>query len=183
MDTSREILPEDTAARPQPMWRVSSSLHFRLILLVAGTMLPLLTLAGVIVYQSYQAARTAASERVLQATRSGIAAVDRELQNQFATLEFLALSPNLRAGNFEAFRAEAERFISRFAGDTAVSVSLESGQQVFNTMVPPGGTLPMRGGLAGVKNVFTYKKPYVTDIYIGARVEGRTFARRGPQSH
>jgi len=182
VDTFRESVPQNTAPqlRPQQMWRASSSLHFRLILLVAGTMLPLLTLAGVIVYQSYQTARTAAAERVLQTTRTGIAAVDRELQNQFAALEFLALSPNLQGGNFEAFRAEAERFTTRFPNDTAVSVSNAAGQQVFNTKVPPGGELPMRGSLDGVRHVFAHKTPYVTDLYIALLSQLPTFTIEVP---
>jgi hypothetical protein len=66
------------------------ALRLRLILLVVGTMFPLALLSAAITWQNYQAAKSAASARVLQSTRTAIAATDRELQYLIAGLEVLA---------------------------------------------------------------------------------------------
>jgi len=144
------------------------SLRVRLTFLIAGTILPLILATGVIVYQNYQAARREAADRVLQATRGTMAAVDRELENLGAGLQVLALSPALQRGEMMAFRADAERFISRYPGGRAVVVSDRSGQQVFNSIVAEGQPLPSRPGARSVRTVFATGKPYVSNVFVSA---------------
>ena len=73
------------------------SLHRRLAVLVAGAVLPVLILAGVIVYSAYVRTREDAGARILQGAISAMAAVDRELQNQMSALQILSLEPELVA--------------------------------------------------------------------------------------
>ena len=129
MDTYREALDADLApgeAGPaQPSWS-TPSLRRRLLVLVGGSMLPVLILAAAVVMQGYGRAEQAAQERVLQITRSTVAAVDRDLENRIAALQVLALSPALQTADFEAFRGEAERFLSRIPSGAGISVSERS---------------------------------------------------------
>lgn len=142
----------------------SSSLHLRLALLVAGTVLPVLILAGFIVFDSYVRARDAAADRVLQMTKSAMAAVDRELQNQISALEILALEPDLVNGNFEGFRYDAERY-RQVNPDSVISVSTADGRQVFNSVVR--ANVPPRVNQEALRKVFKTGLPVIADLYVG----------------
>jgi two-component sensor histidine kinase len=144
------------------------SLRVRLTFLIAGTMLPLILAAGIIVYQNYDVARRDAAERVLQATRGTMAAVDRELENIIAALQVLALSPALQDGDWSAFRHEAERFVSRYPAGPSVVVADRSGRQVFNSRFGEGTPLPPKSDLDSVRIVFETGRPYVSDVFVGA---------------
>ena len=143
------------------------SLRVRLTFLIAGTMLPLILAAGIIVYQNYEVARRDAAERVLQATRGTMAAVDRELENIIAALQVLALSPALQDGDWAAFRHEAERFVSRYPAGPSVVVADRSGRQVFNSGFGEGTPLPSKMDVDSVRIVFETGAPYVSDVFIG----------------
>ena len=140
----------------------------RLTFLIAGTMLPLILATGIIIYQNYQAARREAADRVLQATRGTMAAVDRELENVISALQVLALSPALRNRDIAAFRAEAERFVSKFAAGHSITVMDRSGQQLFNSGAAEEVTLPRRTDAESVRAVFDSGKPYVSNVFMGA---------------
>jgi hypothetical protein len=144
------------------------SLRVRLTFLIAGTMLPLIVAAGIIVYQNYDAARRDAAERVLQATRGTMAAVDRELENIIAALQVLALSPAAQAGDWTAFRHEAERFVSRYPAGPSVVVADRSGRQLFNSGFAEGMPLPPKADLDSVRAVFETGRPYVSNVFVGA---------------
>jgi two-component sensor histidine kinase len=143
------------------------SLRVRLTFLIAGTMLPLILATGIIVYQNYEVARRDAAERVLQATRGTMVAVDRELQNLVAALEVLALSPALPEGDMAAFRREAERFVSRYPAGHTIVVADRSGRQVFNSGIAEGAPLATKTDLESVRIVFETGRPYVSNVFVG----------------
>jgi two-component sensor histidine kinase len=151
------------------------SLRYRLTFLIAGMILPLIAASGIIIYQNYQAARRETADRVLQATRGTMAAVDRELQNVIAALRVLALSPALQSHDLDAFRREAERFTSQYPPGHIVTVSDRAGQQLLNTGVAPGAALPRRTDPAAVRSVFETRKPYVSDVFVGAIIRHPLF--------
>jgi two-component sensor histidine kinase len=141
------------------------------MVLVVGTILPLAILSVVTINANYRSEKAAASARILQTTRGVMASVDRQLQYQRAGLEVLALSPDLRHGDLEAFREEAMRFAKRFAVASAVGVSDARGQQLLNTNVPKGGQLHPRADLTVINEVFETGKPVVSDMHI-SRITG-----------
>jgi two-component sensor histidine kinase len=185
MDTYRDIGAE-AAAPPRAAGFVPVpgvrplSLHLRLTLLVAGTILPVLLLAGFIVYSGYARTHDEAADRVLQTAKSGMAAVDRELQNQLSALQVLALEPELSEGDFEEFRDDAERFIQVRSG-YVVAITDAKGNHVFNTR--------RRGPLAPWTNRDAYdevmrtKKPAVSNIYVGGVTNEPTFTVNVPVMH
>ena len=75
--------------------RRSLSLPLRLAILVAGTSLPLIGFAAVIVYQHYRQDQRDAFARVLQNTRSIQLVLDREMQGIVSGLTVLAGSDSL----------------------------------------------------------------------------------------
>lgn len=167
--------PAQPLFSPKPL-----PLQVRLLVLVAGTLVPMLALTAVIVWQSYERARNAASEQLLQITRSTTIAVDRELQNQIAALEILALSPGLQAEYFEGFRADAERFLTRFPADTAISVADASGKQLFSTNTDPTPTLIRTEVLEAISAVFEQKRAQVSNIYLSRRTNQPSFTVNVP---
>lgn len=153
------------------------SLHLRLALLVAGTVLPVLLLAGFIVFGGYVRAREDAGDRVLQSAKGAMAAVDRELQNQITALQVLSLEPELLEGEFEEFRDDAERFIQVRKG-YVVGISDPEGNQVFNTVVRQN--LKPWANLDALHEVLRTKRPAVSDMYIGGVTGTPTFTVNVP---
>ena len=87
------------------------SLPVRLALLVAGTTLPLIIFATVIVFHNYEQDREDASLRVLQTVRSIRLVLDAEIQRMTGGLGVLALTTALREGDFGNFRRIALGFL------------------------------------------------------------------------
>jgi two-component sensor histidine kinase len=169
MNSYRAALGADLATRNPPDRAVlpTQSLRRRLLVLVAGSIFPVLILTTAIVMQGYTRAEQAAEERVLQITRSTIAAVDRELQNRIAALEILALSPALQTGDIGAFRNDVQRFLSRDEDGAGISLSDASGQQLLNSNAAPGEVLPPRTDIEATRSAFATQKPYVSNMYLG----------------
>jgi two-component sensor histidine kinase len=184
MDTYRDVGSEAAASLkpravdfvPMPGSR-HRSLHLRLALLVAGTVLPVLLLAGFIVFSGYVRAREEAGDRVLQSAKSAMAAVDRELQNQISALQVLSLEPDLAEGDFEEFRDDAERFIQVRSG-YVIGVSDAQGNQVFNTRVREN--LKPWTNLDALHEVLKTKRPAVSDMYVGGVTSSPTFTVNVP---
>src|ERR1700736_4763354 len=84
------------------------TLPVRLALLVAGTTLPLIVFATVIVFNNYEQDRRNASRRVLETVRSIRLVLDAEMQRMTGGLQVLSLTTALRDGDFEAFRRMAQ---------------------------------------------------------------------------
>ena len=170
MTTQADTVPFPAEPTAVPGWMLErgSPLRLRLILLVAGTMLPLLMVTAAIAFMSYETARRDAEERVLDTTRGAMSVVDRELKNLVAGVEILALSPALNSGDVEGFREEATRFVSHFGGTSAILVANRAGQQLLNTNAPPGAPLPARANRENAEAVFGLKQPFVSNVFKGA---------------
>ncbi|KQT52341.1 hypothetical protein ASG43_19975 [Aureimonas sp. Leaf454] len=107
-----------------------------------------------------------AAGTVAAAVRSQL---DRELEAMKATLQALATSPNVEAGDFEALRAQSLELL-KFRG-TAIAARDRSHQQVMNTFAAPGAKLPISTDpalIAADEQVFASGLPAVSDLYVGA---------------
>jgi len=150
-------------------------LQIRLLALIAGTLVPMLVLTAAVVFQSYERAKGAAAEQVLQVTRSTLIAVDREIRNQVAALEVLALEPSLRTDDLSGFRADAERFLTRFPEGTGISVADANGGQLFNTFPGALSALARPEVLEALAAVFAGRGPQVSNVYLSRRSGDVTF--------
>ena len=144
------------------------SLRSRLAFLIAGSTVPLLLAAAILIFQNYQEAWRNASERVLQTTRGTMAAVDDELQDVIAALRVLAQSPSLQRHDFAAFRAEALRFTAEYPAGHTISVADRDGRQVFNSGAVEGAPLPPRSDTDTFRMVFDTGRPHVSNLFIGS---------------
>ncbi len=82
----------------------------RLVLLVAGTTLPLIIFAAGIVFNNYVQDRKDATQRVLETVRGIRLVLDAEMQRMTGGLQVLSLTNALRDRDFDGFRRIATGF-------------------------------------------------------------------------
>jgi two-component sensor histidine kinase len=140
----------------------------RLALLVAGTALPLIVFATVIVFNNYEQDRKAASQRALETVRSIRLVLDAEVQRMTGGLQVLALTSALRSGDFEDFRRMASGFLDQYGKDGIVLVADREGRQVFSSVTSDTDSLPLRNNREIVEKVFATKRPQYSNLFIGA---------------
>jgi hypothetical protein len=100
----------------------------RLALLVAGTTLPLIIFATVIVFNNYEQDRQDASQRVVETVRNIRLVLDAEVQRMTGALQVLALTNALRDRDFDRFRRIAEGFLDQYGEGGVVLIADREGR-------------------------------------------------------
>ena len=154
-------------------------LRLLLPLLVAGTMLPLILFAAALVYVGHVRDREAAADRVLETVKNVQLLLDSEMQGIMLALEVLANSRALRNDDLEAFRVNAGYFLRRYPG-SAISLSLENGEQVLNTNVPAGRPVPRSSDTESLNTVFRTGQPAYSNMFVGAVSQRRIVTANVP---
>jgi two-component sensor histidine kinase len=150
------------------------SLPVRLALLVAGTTLPLIMFAAVLVFNEYEQDRRDASRRVLETVRSIRLVLDAEMQRMTGALQVLALTNQLREGDFVAFRRICDGFLDQYREGGVVLVADREGRQLFSSVTSDTpvtsdtADLPLRNNLAIVEKVFATKRLQYSNLFLGA---------------
>src|SRR6266436_1173920 len=144
------------------------SLPVRLVLLVAGTMLPLIIFAAGIVFNNYEQDRRDATQRVLDTVRSIRLVLDSEMQRMTGALQVLALTNALSDRDFQGFRRMAQGFLDQYAEGGVVLVADREGRQLFSSVTADTANLPPRNNRAMVEKVFAERKPVCSNLFIGA---------------
>jgi two-component sensor histidine kinase len=144
------------------------SLPVRLVLLVAGTTLPLILFAAAIVFSHYQRDREDASRRVLATIRSIRLVLDAEMQRMTGGLQVMSLTNALRDGDFEEFRRITKGFLDQYREGGVVLVADREGRQVFSSATTDTASLPTRNNREIVEKIFTEKKPLYSNLFVGA---------------
>src|SRR6202165_3546548 len=144
------------------------SLPVRLALLVAGTTLPLIIFATVIVFNNYEQDRKDASRRVLETVRSIRLVLDAEMQRMAGGLQVLALTTALRDGDFGNFRRIAAGFLDQYGKHGVILVADREGRQLFPSVASDAASLPLRNNREIVEKVFATKSPQYSNLFIGA---------------
>ena len=144
------------------------SLPVRLALLVAGTTLPLIIFAAVIVFNNYEQDRKDASQRVLETARSIRLVLDAEIQRMTGGLQVLALTTTLRSGDFEGFRSIASGFLDQYGKEGVVLVADREGRELFSSATPDSANLPFRNNREIVERVFATKSPHYSNLFLGS---------------
>ncbi|MET0723421.1 MAG: sensor histidine kinase [Tardiphaga sp.] len=144
------------------------SLPVRLALLVAGTMLPLIIFASAVIYRGYEKDRTEASARVLETARSIRTVLDAEAQRMTGSLQVLALTNSLRAGDFDRFSRIALGFLDQYPPGGVLLIADRDGRQLFSTLTEDAKTLPPRSNLDVVRKVFETGQPVYSNLFVGS---------------
>lgn len=148
------------------------SLPVRLVLLVAGTTLPLIIFAVGLVFHNYEQDRRAASLRVVETVRSIRLVLDAEMQRMTGGLQVLSLTDALRDGDFVAFRRVAAGFLDQYGRDGVVLVADRDARQLFSSLTEDTASLPVRNNRGLVAKVFANKSPQYSNLFMGAVKKG-----------
>ena len=144
------------------------SLPMRLALLVAGTALPLIVFAAVIVFNDYERDRQDAELRVVETVRSIRLVLDSEVQRMTGGLQVLALTDALRGGDFTSFRRIALGFLDQYGKSGVVIVADREGRQMFSTISPDTPSLPPRNNREIIEKIFATKMPQYSNLFMGS---------------
>ncbi len=143
--------------RPQrwtSLWSVALAAALPMVLFA-------LFVAGLVVSDT----RTLIEQRYTAAARALLSAVDAELLAQIKTLQGLATSPALQAGDLAAFHEQARRFVAGH-GDWfgLVLVDVRTGQQILNTGTEFGAPLDTVFDPVSMLDVAKTGKPVISPL-------------------
>jgi two-component sensor histidine kinase len=144
------------------------SLSVRLVLLVAGTTLPLIVFAVGIVFHNYLNDRRDVTARVLQTVRSVRITLDAEIQRMTGGLQVLALTDTLKNGDFDGFRRIAQGFVEQYSRGGLILVADRDGRMLFSSLNADTASLPLRNNRDIVAKVFETGHPQYSNLFIGA---------------
>jgi signal transduction histidine kinase/ActR/RegA family two-component response regulator len=143
------------------------SLKWYLVLLVAGTLLPVVLFAVVVVYKLSTQEQESSARRTLLAARNLASLVDRELSSTARTLQALAASEHLDKRDLKIFQIEAKRIAQTQATWLSVILLSPDGQQLVNTRQPFGKQLPSVVESASLRRVVETHEPIVGNLARG----------------
>ena len=121
--------------------RIKATFGSYLVALVMLAVIPLMLIAGVLIWRQTVLQRQAFERSLLQTAQALSLAVDRQIFADAVMLQTLAQSPLLERGELRGFHAVAARVIGEHGG-LFISLFDEKGRQIFNTLRPPGAPLP-----------------------------------------
>ncbi len=142
------------------------SLAWHLAALCFALVLPILILAAALAWSYAQAERGRIEQDALKTAHEVMAETDRELAGLIATTRVLAASRSLQRDDLDTFDALA-RDVYQQIGINVVLRDRES-RQVVNTRVPRGTPLPTNVETESDRTVMETKKPFVSNLFIGA---------------
>ena len=146
----------------------SPAIRTYLVLLALVCFLPPLGLVVISEVRGYHRQTERAGAQLLETAWALTLAVDGRIEGQVRALQALALSRDLRDGDLERFRAEALEFLANQPPGSNIILSDAGGQQLLNTLVPPGRPLPQRGTMDATRHVFGTGTAFVSNLYTGA---------------
>ena len=154
-------MPSVIPSRPR-----SRSLQFWLAALVVGCILPAALVAGFLIVSSYQRERVSLEHALIDTARALMQAVDADLSGVQSTIQVLAVSRSLAAGDFKTFYEEAQALLPTQVGSNIVVHDL-TGQQLVNTIKPFGAPLPRETDMRMIQRAQATGKPVVSDLFRG----------------
>jgi two-component system sensor kinase FixL len=137
-----------------------------LVALCLALILPIIVLGGMLAWSYAEAERARLEHDALEIAHEVVAATDRELSDLIATTKVLAVSRSLQRGDLDTFDAQA-RDVYQQIGINIVLRDLQS-HQLVNTRLPKGALLPTNVETESDKAVIETKRPFISNLFIGA---------------
>ena len=142
------------------------SLAWHLAALCFALVVPILILAAMLVWSYAHAERERIEQDALRTAHEVMAATDLEFAGLIATTKVLAQSRQLQRGDLDGFDAQA-RDVYQQIGINVVLRDRES-RQLVNTRLPRGAPLPTNVETESDRVVMQTKRPFVSNLFIGA---------------
>jgi signal transduction histidine kinase/ActR/RegA family two-component response regulator len=139
-------------------------LQTRLLILVAGAIVPLLVLSFVLswllVRQEVQTFRSGALDR----NRAFMSAIDAELRGHITTLQALEALASLDSGNFATFSSEAERILKSQANWQNVLLASPSGEVLMSGIPRPASQPAGTADSASLREVVEKRSDVIGNV-------------------
>jgi PAS domain S-box-containing protein len=142
------------------------SLATMLVILSLAAVLPVILFSLFGLDQFSKNTNQAAEQRMLDQVRSLSSNIEREIDGLMAVGGALATSPSIAQGDIQGFYQEAKYSMS-FARANVILLDT-SLQQLMNTRVPFGQSLPKTSNPEQALEVIKTQKPGVSNVFIGA---------------
>src|ERR1043166_9213407 len=114
-----------------------------LLILVLTSVLPIVVFSTIMTFVFWREQRQAFEQRYLDRVRAMAIALDRELDGTIRSLQVLAESPHLQAGDLLSFYEQAQRTLSMQRGwANIIVIDAKNGRQIINLRRPYGVPLP-----------------------------------------
>jgi signal transduction histidine kinase len=155
-------------------------LRSHLLLLTFVVMAPMLVLGVVGTWALVEQEQTTFQQGIQARARALMAAVEAEVEGNIHTLQALASSQALHAGDLDRFRAEALRVQASQPDWYNINVSLPTGQQVLNLKAAPGAVLPQTPDPASLREAFQTQRPVVSNMARGSLTARTGYSVRVP---
>jgi diguanylate cyclase (GGDEF)-like protein/PAS domain S-box-containing protein len=137
----------------------------RLGWLLSLALLPGLATGCIFIATLYLGGRAQAEQEALRSARAMSQLFDGEIATRLARLEALATSPSLAAGDLDAFQRQA---VAVAPDGAPIILADAGGQQLMNTLRPPGSVLPRSGAAQALEQALATGKPVVSGLFVGA---------------
>ena len=162
---------------PQPTDapRRAISLRQRLLLLIAGALLPLALAAGLALQALLEQQRLQTEQSSLDLTRALATAVDTELRLTISALQALAATEPIASDHpvdLETFYRLARRVLTERTEWRAILLAEGSGKVLFSTASPIGGEQPTLAETGSFEEVVRNRAPQVGNFARAARGQG-----------
>ncbi len=142
-----------------------ASIGFFLVAMVCAIALPMLAFVALLLAQLQVNERAALESRTEREAQTLATGINRTLQEMSTTLKLLATSPELSAGDLEAFHNRSQAALR--AGSLFVILVDAEGRQLLNTRVPYGTDLGRTSNLAALQSVLESGRIGVSDVFLG----------------
>jgi signal transduction histidine kinase len=142
-------------------------LRSHLVVLVVGTMIPVVAFSFFIFRQLTSHQQAAAERRLTQSAHDLAGLIDREMASTIRALQALARSERLERGDLASFYAELTRAIPTQPSWNMVILLSPDGQQLLNTRYNAGEPLPAANEPESVRHVAATRRPGVGTLVPG----------------
>ena len=141
------------------------TLRSYLVTLVVVALVPLILFSAILLGVASDSERAATARGLRTATRATALSVDHALDNAVSSLEVLATSERLDAGDLAGFHAIAARALESQRGWLGVALLDPAGLQLLNTLRPLGTQLPTSEA-PWVSAAIATREPVVSDLVV-----------------
>ncbi|RZI42357.1 response regulator [Herbaspirillum sp. HC18] len=159
-----------TSSKQAPMeyaGRTYRSVRTLLGLLVVACLFPGIIGASLLYVQEYHNDRAQLEKSTLQTARALAQTVDSHLLQAQAIAMALSATPSIASRDFAEFHRHARTVLAMAAPGTNVVLSDANGQQIVNTVLEYGRSLPTHGNDEQIRRVLETGKPAISNLFIG----------------
>ena len=158
-------------------------LRSQLLLLVAGTLTPMVVLAVAAALLLLQHERETTERDAIGRARAAMSAVDAQLRASIASLETLAASKNLEAGDIAAFHGESQRALRVQPAWVNIGLATSGRVQLFNAVYALGKPESFTLIDESFDAVLRTGKPQIGGVVAGTAVQSPTARVRIPVAY